>query len=98
MDNTTVPTSITIWVCPNCNNWAGSSSIGDISKQANHRSSLQNLADEDPKKWGQVTGHRDICQHCKAKGEGEFARKRVVYIPYEAMTKAIEQALQGIAQ
>jgi hypothetical protein len=60
---------VSLYVCPSpeCGNYYGASSMGDLSAAENRRSSLQNLAEEDPSNWGAVKSHRDECPDCRAR-------------------------------
>ncbi len=54
---------IEVLVCPRCDTYFGSSSRASMF-QDNIRSSMRNLADEDPSNWGSVTGQKSECQRC----------------------------------
>jgi hypothetical protein len=61
---------IRVYVCPtpDCANFYGSSSMGDLTQKLNHRTSMRNLANEDPSEWGKVTGSRAECPYCRDRG------------------------------
>lgn len=89
-----VPNSIVVYACPSCGNWYGSNLTPDLSQVVNRRTSMRNAADEDPSRWGEVTGTRIECGHCR---DGT-KRLLVEFVRRDVVIRAIEDGIEGLYQ
>lgn len=92
------PTSIEVWVCPNCHRYAGSSELIDLDLKENHRTSMKNTASEDPSEWGKTIGPRSICQHCRQNGKGDHLRIKVRYVQMNSVISVLADRIREMNQ